>query len=150
MTGLLAALAGYATLLRLAWVVERTLTRRWDAQRSLDGHTESNHFEVALRDVAVREHIADIQGREADLKERLFAQQYRDSGPDDPMPAALVDRIHSWEDGFAQEQERATITALYSEYRDWKKVMQKLPPLSPSFSSDIAAPRDGLRDGLVQ
>ncbi len=95
-------------LMQLQWKNDRLDQRKWHE----DAH------DIAKKEVAVKE-------REIALKEQSTKK------PEKPvkMPDDLLNRILAWEDSFAQEAERQTITDLYAEFEDWDTVRTKLAPM---------------------
>lgn len=118
----LVLLPGYAVFLYVAHRVELALERRWDKDR---GYRVSRLASVSQR----RSDLSDIAKRAIALEERKF-EKASQVAAQKPMPQALVDRIRSWEDEWAQDQERSEIMALYAEYGDWDIVATKLQPLT--------------------
>ena len=53
-----------------------------------------------------------------------------------PMPADLRNRIASFEDDWAREDEERTLIMLYAEYDDWDVVRKQLRPLNSVMESD--------------
>lgn len=127
------------TVLLIGHRAADVLSAKWTADRTDRQQTSSERFRLEQRRVAVAE-------REVAIKE----QQHQRPDASQPMPPELEDRIRSWEDDWAQEQERSNIMALFGVYRDWDQVRSKLPALAPILTSDIAAPRDGMVQGMVQ
>lgn len=78
--------------------------------------------------------------REMVLKEKQFA----DRPVSEPMPEWAVARIAMWEDPMAQEDERANISALYADLKNWDAVRRQLPALSPMLHTEPAAPREAM------
>jgi hypothetical protein len=101
------------TTIEAVQTITRTLGRRWEADRS-------------------------FREREVELAEDRFRwEKSRVAAPKKPapMPDDLVGRIMSWEDDFAQDQERQTIMALYADLEDWDQVRTKLLPLTPQVET---------------
>ena len=67
----------------------------------------------------------------AERKQDFVEQRAKSLAPP-TMPPELLRRITKWQDPVAQESERATILALYDEFRDqpepWAFVKRHLPP----------------------
>lgn len=132
------------TVLLMGAGAERVLSRKWHQDRVWRDGTETAKYASVERIAAKR---ADLEARRVSVAEREIAlkEQMSERAPrPEPMPQALLDRIMSWDDDFAQEAERSRIGELYAVHRDWTKVMQSLPALSPLVTTEIAAPREGL------
>ena len=102
---------------------------------------------VALKDRTQRHADQSLEARRVAVLERRIAlkeRQFTERPQAEPMPDDLVQRIDSWEDSFAQDEERSRLIALYADLRDWDKVRAQLPALRPFTATEIAAPRDGM------
>lgn len=133
-----------ATTLRGVVVVTRALTAKWDADRKLRDRIA--YQQIDEERTAEDQRLA-IERRRVAVEERRIAleEKQREKPPaEPPMPQALHDRINAWDDDFAKEAERTHIMELYALHRDWDKVMQSLPVLSPIMQVEISAPREGL------
>lgn len=144
MTTLLSVLAVVVgALMALRWTLAwaRFATSAWlsTQTRRADDAAYAASFR-ATKELALDARLVSVAEREITLKERLHERPSASQA----MPDDLAARVRSWEDDFAQEQERDTLMSLYAEYRDWDEVRRKLPALAPFQSADIAAPREGL------
>jgi hypothetical protein len=120
------------------------LSAKWDADRSAHVSAQADRLneEMTARLVAQgfeRRRVAVLE-REIALKE----QQTEKPAKPAAMPDDLRSRIDAWDEEFAQENERQTLYALFSEYGDWDEVRKKLAPLTPVIAEEIASPRDGM------
>jgi hypothetical protein len=105
------------------------------------------HMQAMALDRKAKE--LDLERRRVTVEERRVAVEERmHERPKEvpPMPRDLEGRCHTWEDEWANEAERKTITDLWNVYQDWDEVRQRLTPINAMASDPdtIAAPRDGL------
>lgn len=132
-----------------AWMRQAESSKRVAVARQLEERRlaleERQHLAEVERLAVQARHAASLEERRIELEERRVSLEERRFAPAPkatPMPPDLAQRPLQWEDQWMQEQERATIQALYAEYGDWDRVRQHLAPLAPVFTDDIVAPRD--------
>ena len=117
----LTVLGGYAVLLLIGQHIERSLCAKWDRDRHLAEREQWLQNGIAAREVAVRERTITLE----EQKITRLAQGMKS----DPMPPELVERVMTWEDDWAQDQERARIMDLYGIYQNWDDVQKHLPAM---------------------
>lgn len=104
-----------ATTLFAVKTLLSSLGDKWAQDRAARQTIYQSRFLLDARRIAVSE-------REITLKEK----QLEARPAEQPMPDDLIERINSWDEEWAQEDERRGIMTLYGEYRDWDKVRSKL------------------------
>lgn len=77
------------------------------------------------RKLTIAERLATVEERKITLEELAR----RPAKKAEPMPSDLRNRVASFEDDWAREDEERTLLMLYAEFDDWDAVRKQLRPI---------------------